>query len=56
MCVGGVVMVVNLDGVESGALKLDADTLARIYMGDDHAAGTTRRIKDLNPGVDLPAS
>jgi phosphate transport system substrate-binding protein len=55
MCVGGIVMVVNLDGVESGALKLDADTLASIYMGTitswDDAA-----IKSLNPGLDLPAT
>lgn len=55
MCVGGVVLVVNLDGVDGGALKLDADTLAGIYMGEitswDAAA-----IKGINPGLDLPAT
>jgi phosphate transport system substrate-binding protein len=55
MCVGGVVPVVNLDGVESGALKLDAATLAGIY------AGTITKWNDdaitaLNAGVDLPDS
>jgi len=55
MCVGGVVPVVNIEGVGSGALKLDAATLADIYAGgitkwDDPA------IKALNPGLSLPAS
>jgi phosphate transport system substrate-binding protein len=55
MCVGGVVPVVSLDGVESGALKLNAATLAGIY------AGTITKWNDadiaaLNSGVDLPDS
>jgi phosphate transport system substrate-binding protein len=50
---GGVVPVVNLDGVAAGTLVLDGPTLANIYLGsitswDDPA------IKKLNPGVKLP--
>ena len=33
MVVGGVVLVVNLDGVADGQLKLTSDLLAGIYMG-----------------------
>ncbi len=51
---GGDVPVVNLDGVKSGDLKLDGDTLARIFLGtitkwDDPA------IRKLNPAAKLPA-
>jgi len=31
---GGIVMVVNLDGVKPGELVIDGPTLARIYLGD----------------------
>ena len=55
MVVGGVVVVVNLDGVADGQLKLTPDVLASIFMGtttqwDDPS------IKDLNPGVTLPST
>ncbi len=33
-CVGGVVLVVNLDGVENNELKLTAELVAKIYNGD----------------------
>jgi phosphate transport system substrate-binding protein len=51
--IGGVVPVVNLEGVASGALKLDAEALCGIFLGaikswDDG------KIKVLNPGVSLP--
>ena len=51
---GGVVLVVNLQGVQPGQLKLDGKTVAGMYLGkitkwDDPA------IKQLNPGVALPA-
>jgi phosphate transport system substrate-binding protein len=54
MVMGGIVPVVNLDGIKSGVLTIDGPTLARIYLGeikswDDEA------IKKLNPGVTLPA-
>lgn len=31
--IGGVVPIVNIDGIEPGALKLDGTTLADIYLG-----------------------
>ena len=33
-CVGGVVLVVNLDGVENNQLKLTAELVAKIYSGE----------------------
>lgn len=54
MVMGGVVPVVNVDGINPGDLVLDGDTLAKIYMGEikswDDAA-----IKKLNPSLKLPA-
>jgi phosphate transport system substrate-binding protein len=52
--VGGVVPVVNLDGIKPGELKLDGKTLADIFLGkitkwDDPA------IKALNPNAKLPS-
>jgi phosphate transport system substrate-binding protein len=51
---GGVVPVVNLDGVAGGGIVLDSTTLARIFMGEikrwDDAA-----IKALNPDAKLSA-
>lgn len=54
MVMGGIVPVVNLDGVKSGDLTLDGPTLAKIYLGqiktwDDEA------IKKLNPSLTLPS-
>ena len=53
MVMGGIVPVLNLDGVAPGALVLDGATVAKIFLGDvkswDDAA-----IKALNPGVTLP--
>jgi phosphate transport system substrate-binding protein len=52
--IGGDVPVVNLEGVKSGDLKLDGDTLAKIFLGQitkwDDAA-----IKKLNPNAKLPS-
>ncbi|MGE0751484.1 MAG: phosphate ABC transporter substrate-binding protein PstS [Variibacter sp.] len=54
MVMGGIVPVVNLDGVTPGEIVLDGDTLAKIFMGDikkwDDAA-----IKKLNPNAKLPS-
>jgi phosphate transport system substrate-binding protein len=52
---GGIVPIVNLDGVNQGDLVLDGTTIADIYLGkitswDDPA------IKALNPSVNLPAA
>ena len=55
MVVGGIVIVVNLDGVADGQLKLTPDVLASIYMGTT-TQWDDASIKDLNPGVTLPAS
>lgn len=53
MLTGGVVVIVNIPGVKNNQLKLDQDTLAKIYLGKierwDDAA-----IKALNPGLKLP--
>jgi phosphate transport system substrate-binding protein len=53
MVMGGIVPVVNLDGVKPGDLTLDGPTLAKIFLGeikswDDPA------IAKLNPNVKLP--
>jgi phosphate transport system substrate-binding protein len=50
---GGIVPVVNLEGIKPGELVIDGPTLARIFLGeikswDDPA------IAKLNPGVKLP--
>ena len=55
MVMGGIVPVVNLDGIAGGDLVLDGPTLAGIFMGtvktwDDPA------IKKLNPSANLPSS
>lgn len=51
--IGGIVPIINVEGVESGKLKLDGETLAKIFMG------TVKKWNDpaivaLNPGVTLP--
>src|SRR3954466_4020283 len=51
---GGIVPVVNIDGIKSGDLVIDGPTLAKIYLGeikkwDDPA------IKKLNPNAKLPS-
>ena len=52
--IGGVVPVVNVEGVKAGDLTLDGNTIAKIYLGeikkwDDPA------IAKLNPGAKLPS-
>lgn len=55
MVMGGIVPVVNLDGVEPGTLVIDGPTLAAMFMGKvktwDDAA-----LKKLNPNLKLPSS
>jgi len=51
--IGGVVPVVNVQGVKAGEMKLDSAAVCKIYMGevkywDDHV------IKSLNPKATLP--
>src|SRR5262249_36023293 len=55
MVMGGIVPVVNLDGIKPGDLVLDGATIAKIYLGeikkwDDPA------IAKLNPGAKLPST
>ncbi|MCX5616523.1 phosphate ABC transporter substrate-binding protein PstS [Bombella sp. TMW 2.2559] len=49
----GVVLVVNLPGIEAGALRLDGPTLAALYDGRI-TDWNDPRIQALNPGVKLP--
>ena len=53
MVMGGIVPVVNLEGIKGGELVIDGPTLAKIFMGEikkwDDAA-----IKKLNPNAKLP--
>ncbi|MEA2760609.1 MAG: phosphate transport system substrate-binding protein [Methylobacteriaceae bacterium] len=55
MVMGGIVPVVNIDGVKPGDLALDGATLGKIFLGEikswDDAA-----IKALNPNSKLPSS
>ncbi|MBE3031681.1 MAG: phosphate ABC transporter substrate-binding protein PstS [Actinobacteria bacterium] len=55
MVVGGVVLVVNLDGVADGQLKLTSDIVAGIYMGTV-TTWNDSVITKLNPGVKLPST
>ena len=52
--IGGVVPVVNLDGIAPGKLRLDGDTLARIFLGTI-TQWNDPALAALNPGVSLPA-
>ena len=51
---GGVVTVVNLDGVAPGAMKLTGPVIADIYLGKI-TKWNAPEIAALNPGVKLPA-
>jgi len=53
MIMGGVVPVVNLPGVQRGALKLDGKVLADIYLGKVKKWNDPA-IASLNPGMKLP--
>jgi phosphate transport system substrate-binding protein len=54
MVMGGIVPVVNLEGVKPGELVIDGPTLAKIFLGEiktwDDAA-----LKKLNPNLKLPS-
>jgi phosphate transport system substrate-binding protein len=54
MVMGGIVPVINVEGVKPGELVLDGVTLARIFMGEIKAWDDAA-IKKLNPGAKLPA-
>jgi phosphate transport system substrate-binding protein len=53
MVMGGIVPVLNLDGVSPGSLVIDGPTLAKIFLGQVKSWDDAS-IKALNPGVTLP--
>lgn len=55
MAIGGVVPVVNLQGISSGALRLTPETLSAIYLGRI-TKWSDPKIASLNPGLKLPDS
>jgi phosphate transport system substrate-binding protein len=52
--IGGVVPVVNLDGIEPGQLKLTSDVIANIHLGKI-TKWNDKSIVELNSGITLPA-
>jgi len=53
MIMGGVVPVVNVEGIASGQLKLSAENLADIYLGNIRN-WNDKKIQANNPGLSLP--
>lgn len=51
--IGGVVPVANLDALKPGEVKLDSDTLCKMFMGDIKF-WDDEKIKKMNPGLKLP--
>ena len=51
--IGGVVPVVNISGIKAGALRLDSETVCKIYMGE-FKNWNDEALKKLNSGVTLP--
>ena len=52
---GGIVPVVNLEGVATNSLTIDGATLAKIYLGEIKTWNAPE-LKKLNPDADLPAT
>jgi phosphate transport system substrate-binding protein len=53
LIIGGVVPIVNIDGVPPGVLKLDGEVLANIFLGAV-SKWNDPAIVNLNPGLSLP--
>ncbi|TVT88364.1 phosphate ABC transporter substrate-binding protein PstS [Pseudomonas sp. RGB] len=53
--IGGIVPVMNVEGIAPGQLKLDGDVLAKIFLGDIKAWNDPT-IAALNPGLNLPVA
>jgi phosphate transport system substrate-binding protein len=51
--IGGVVPVINIAGIKAGELKLDAESVCKIYMGEIKK-WSDPKIKGLNPKLNLP--
>src|SRR5262245_22466345 len=54
MVMGGIVPVVNLEGIKAGELVLDGPTLAKIFLGEIQSWNDAA-INRLNPGTKLPS-
>ena len=52
--IGGVVPIINLEGVAPGAMRLTGPVLADLYLGKIKT-WNDKAIADLNPGLKLPA-
>lgn len=52
--IGGVVPVINLEGIAPGQLKLTSDIIANIHLGKI-TKWNDKAIADVNPGITLPA-
>ena len=52
--IGGVVAVVNIEGVKTGDLILDGATLARIFLGEIRSWNDAA-LRRLNPSIKLPS-
>jgi phosphate transport system substrate-binding protein len=55
MVMGGIVPVINVEGVKPGELVLDGPTLAKIFLGEV-AKWDDEAIKKLNPKAKLPST
>ena len=55
MVMGGIVPVINVEGIKPGEIVLDGPTLGRIFLGEV-AKWDDEAIKKLNPNVKLPAT
>lgn len=53
--IGGIVPVMNIEGISPGQLKLDGETLAKIYLGEI-TVWNDPAVVALNPGMKLPSS
>jgi phosphate transport system substrate-binding protein len=53
MVMGGIVPVVNLDGIAPGSLTIDGATLAKMFLGEIKSWNDAA-IQKLNPGAKLP--
>jgi phosphate transport system substrate-binding protein len=55
MVMGGIVPVINLEGVAPNEMTLDGDTLAKIFLGEI-TAWDDPALKTLNPNLNLPSA
>ena len=55
MVMGGIVPVVNIDGIKPGQMTFDGETLAKIFLGEIKTWNDPA-IAKLNPGVTLPSA